>query len=58
MSCIYRMIAVSKVATNIIANISASPIGRAVKLVKMSIKTFKTDAIVFIGDAIMCLTAS
>ena len=33
--------------TDIIASISASPIGRAVI---MSVDTFKTDAIVFIGD--------
>ena len=34
-----------------------SPIGRAVILVIMSVDTFKTDAIVFIGDVIIYLTS-
>jgi hypothetical protein len=41
-----------KVETDIIANIAASPIGRAVI---MFVETSKTDVIVFIGKVIMCL---
>ena len=43
-----------KVETDIIANISASPKGRAGIYVIMSLKAFRTDIIVFIGDVIMC----
>jgi hypothetical protein len=46
--------AVMKVETDIIANIAASPIGRAVI---MFVETSKTDVIVFIGKVIMCLTS-
>jgi len=46
-----------KVETDIIANICASPIGRAVIFVRMSVDTFRTDVIVFISDIVMCLTA-
>ena len=38
-----------KVKTDIIANIPASLIGRAVILVIMYVKTFKSDVIVYIG---------
>ena len=41
--------AVLKVETDIITSISASPIGQTVILVIMSVDTFKTDIIVFIG---------
>jgi hypothetical protein len=46
----YRTIAILKVETGIIANISASPIGRAGIFVIMYVKAFKTDVIVFICD--------
>ena len=46
-----------KVETDIIANISASPIRRAVIFVIMSIKAFRTDVIVFICDITMCFTS-
>ena len=51
----YRITSVLKVETYIITSISVSPIGRAVI---MSVDTFKTDVIVFIGNDIMCLTDS
>jgi hypothetical protein len=53
----YRIIAILKVETDIIANISASPIGRAGIFVIMYVKAFKTDVIVFICDVIMCFTS-
>jgi hypothetical protein len=43
-----------KVETELIANISANPIGRPLILVVIYVKTFKTDVIVFISDIIMC----
>ena len=43
-----------KVETDFIVSISESPVGRAVI---MNVKTFKTDVIVFIGNAIICLTS-
>ena len=46
---IYKITAVMKVKTDIIANIPASLIGRAVILVIMYVKTFKSDVIVYIG---------
>ena len=46
----YRITAVLKVETDIIASIAASPIGQL--LVIMSVDTFKTDVIVFIGNVI------
>ena len=55
-NCIYRITAILKVETNVIANISASPIVRARIFVMMSVKAFKTDVIVFISDA-MCFTS-
>jgi len=55
MQYIYRITAVIKVGTDIISSITASLIGRAVILVIMYVKIFKTDVIVFIGDVKMCL---
>ena len=59
MNCnsIYRITAILKVETNIIANISASPIVRARIYVMMSVEAFRTDVIVFISDVIMCFTS-
>jgi hypothetical protein len=54
---IYRITSVLKVETDIITTISANPTGRAVILVIMYVKIFKTDVIVFIGDVKMCLTS-
>ena len=45
--------AVMKVKTNIFASIAANLIERAVMLVIMYVKTFKTVVIVFISDIIM-----
>ena len=54
----YRITAVLKGDTYIIASIAASPTGQAViLLVIMYVKAFKTDFIVFIGDVIMCFTS-
>jgi hypothetical protein len=50
----YRITAILKVKTDIIANISASPIGRPVIFVIMSVEVFRTDSIIFVGDIIMC----
>ena len=44
-----------KVETNIITSISVSPMGRAVILVIIYVKTFKTDIIDFIGQIRRCL---
>ena len=49
---IYIMKAVLKVETDIIASITASQTGRAVKLVIMYVNIFKTGIIVFISDFI------
>ena len=46
------MKAVLKVETDIIASITASQTGRAVKLVIMYVNIFKTGIIVFISDFI------
>ena len=51
---LYRILSILKVETDIIANISVSPKGRAGIYVIMSLKAFRTDIIVFIGDVIMC----
>ena len=51
---IYKITAILKFETNVIANISVNPIWRAVIFVIMSVDTFKTDVVVFIGDVIMC----
>jgi hypothetical protein len=45
----YRITTVLKVKTDIIVSIAASSIGRAVILVIMYVKTFKTNVIVFDG---------
>ena len=49
---IYIIKAVLKVETDIIASITASQTGRAVKLVIMYVNIFKTGFIVFISDFI------
>ena len=54
---LYRITAILKVETDIITNISASLIGRTEIFVIMSVKAFRTDVIVFIGDVIMCFTS-
>jgi hypothetical protein len=51
----YRITAVLKVETDIIASISASLTGRAVILVIMYVEIFRTGVIVFIGNVITCL---
>ena len=53
----YRITANMKVETEIIANISAIPRGRAGIFVIMCVTAFRTDLIVFICDVIMCLTS-
>jgi hypothetical protein len=53
----YRITAILKVEIDIITNISASPIERVGIFVIMSVKAFRTDIIVFIGDIIMCFTS-
>jgi hypothetical protein len=45
------------VETDIIDSIAASPIVRGMTLVIMSVDTFKTDVIVYIGNVIMYLTS-
>jgi hypothetical protein len=45
----YRITTVLKVKTDIIVSMAASSIGRAVILVIMYVKTFKTNVIVFDG---------
>ena len=52
----YKITAILKFETNIIANVSASSIGRAGIFVIMSVEGFKTD-VVFISDVIMCSTS-
>ena len=42
------------IETDIIANISAIPIGQTGIFVIMLVKAFRIDIIVFIGDIIMC----
>ena len=49
----YRVTAILKVETDIIANISASLVGRAGIFVIMSVEAFRTDVIAFIGCVIM-----
>jgi hypothetical protein len=51
----YRITAVLKVETDIIASISVSLTGRAVILVIMYVEIFRTGVIVFIGNVITCL---
>jgi hypothetical protein len=49
--------AILKIETDIFTNISASLIGQAGIFVIMSVKAFRTDFVVFIGDVIMCFTS-
>ena len=51
---IYRIMAILKVETDIIAIISSSPMGRAVIFVIMFVEARITDIIVFISD-VMCM---
>ena len=53
----YRIMAILKVETDIIANISASLEERAGIFVIMSVRAFRTDVIVVISDVIMCFTS-
>ena len=46
---------VTEVETDIMASLAASPIGQAVILVIMYVETFKTVAIIFIGNVKMHL---
>ena len=48
--------AILKIETDIFTNISASLIGQAGIFVIMSVKAFRTDFVVFIGD-VMCFTS-
>jgi len=52
---IYRILALMKIETDIISSITPSLIGPAVIFVIMFVETFKTDAIVFICNIIICL---
>jgi hypothetical protein len=54
MKDVNRIMAILKVETDIIANISASPIERAGIFVIIFVEAFRTDVIVFICDIIMC----
>ena len=53
---LYRITAFFKIETDIVTNITASPIGQAAILVIKYVKTYKTDIIVFIGNVILLLT--
>ena len=55
---IYRITAILKVETDIIANISASPIGPTGIFVIMSVEALRNDVIVFIDDVIMYFTSN
>ena len=54
---IYRITAILRVETDIIVNISSSPIRPNGKYLIMSVEAFRTDVIVFISDFIMCFTS-
>ena len=54
---IFRIMAILKVETDIIGNISMSAIGGAKIFVIMSVEAFRTELIVFISDFIMCFTS-
>ena len=56
-SNLYRTASILKVETDIIANISASPKGRAAIFVIMSVKAFRTNVIVFISGIILCFSS-
>jgi hypothetical protein len=55
---IHRITAILKVETDIIVNISASPIGPTGIFVIMSVEAFRNDVIVFIDDVIMYFTSN
>ena len=55
---ICRITAALKVVTEMITSILASPIRRAAIVMVMYVETYKTDIIVFICNAIICLTSS
>jgi hypothetical protein len=55
---ICRITAALKVVTEMITSILASPRRRAAIVMVMYVKTYKTDIIVFICNAIICLTSS
>ena len=54
--CFEEMALILKIETDIIANISASLIGRAGIFVKMSVEALRTDVIIFICD-VMCFSS-
>ena len=58
MKDVYRIMAILKVETDIIANISAIPIERAGIFVIIFVEAFRTDVIVFICDIVMCFTSN
>ena len=53
----YRITVVMKVETNIITSIRASLKGQTLILMIIYVETFNTNYIVFIDNAIMCLTS-
>ena len=53
----YRKMTVMMVETDFVTSITTSMICKAVTLVILLVETFIIDAIVFIGDVIMCLTS-
>ena len=55
---IHRITAILKVETDIIVNISASPIGPTGIFVIMSVEAFRNGVIVFIDDVIMHFTSN
>jgi hypothetical protein len=55
--CINRITAILKVETDIITNISASPIERAGIFVIMSVEAFRTDVIVLVDAVKICFTS-
>ena len=55
--CINRITAILKVETDIITNISASPIERAGIFVIISVEAFRTDVIVLVDAVKICFTS-
>jgi hypothetical protein len=55
--CINRITAILKVETDIITNISASPIERAGIFVIMSVEAIRTDVIVLVDAVKICFTS-
>jgi hypothetical protein len=53
----YRITAILMVETDIITSIAVSQKGLPTTLVIIYVKTFKTDAIVFIDNDIICVTS-